>query len=85
MFRVLHETHCIGKALLQVELGKLQPVLAEKAEKTEKLVRQVANDQEAAQKVMNFLDPMSHHDNIICRNIKSEVMEVFKKPCCFLN
>ncbi|KAI5075577.1 hypothetical protein GOP47_0009653 [Adiantum capillus-veneris] len=51
----LKETNVLIESM-KVELGKLQPVLAEKAEKTDKLVRQVANDQEAAQKVKDVVE-----------------------------
>eukprot|EP01018_Ginkgo_biloba_P018809 Gb_18326 [translate_table: standard] len=40
---------------MQVELGKLQPILAEKAEQTNILLAQVAEDQEAAQKVKDVV------------------------------
>jgi hypothetical protein len=39
------------KMCVQVELGELAPILAEKSEITNKLLNQVANDQSAAQKV----------------------------------
>ncbi len=39
---------------MQVELGELAPILAEKSEITNKLLNQVANDQSAAQKVKHI-------------------------------
>ncbi|KAJ7549736.1 hypothetical protein O6H91_07G065700 [Diphasiastrum complanatum] len=41
---------------MKVELGKLQPVLAEKANITDKLLKQVAKDQESAQKVKEIVE-----------------------------